>query len=78
MTCKGICERHRAKKPLKGTRYGAGQKRCSICDIFIQWDGRRCPCCNYMLKTRNLKRLWSRRLVSTGKPSRILDSPIIA
>ena len=38
-------------------RYANGQKRCQICDIFIQWDGLWCPYCGYRLRTkpRNLK-----------------------
>jgi len=51
MTCKGICDRHAAQKPLTQSRYAAGQKRCSICDIFIKYDGIYCPCCGMMLRT---------------------------
>jgi len=38
-------------------RYATGQKRCQICEIFIQWDGLMCPCCSYRLrlKPRNMK-----------------------
>ena len=33
-----------------------GQKRCSVCEIFIQWDGNPyCPCCNYKLRTRSFR-----------------------
>lgn len=57
MTCKGICERYRAKKPANMGRYQAGQKRCQICEIFINFNGLYCPCCGYRLrcKPRNLK-----------------------
>ena len=43
MTCKGICIRHKAQKP--------------VCEIFLKWDGLWCPCCGYRLRTkpRNLK-----------------------
>ena len=57
MTCKGICLRHKAHKPVGSGRYAAGQRRCQICEIFIKWDGLWCPCCGYRLRTkpRNLK-----------------------
>jgi hypothetical protein len=59
MTCKGICIRHKAVRPIKnnGNRYSSGQKRCQVCEIFIQWDGLWCPCCGFRLrmKPRNLK-----------------------
>jgi len=57
MTCKGICIRHKAQKPSGSGRYASGQKRCQICEIFINWDGLWCPCCGYRLRTkpRNLK-----------------------
>jgi hypothetical protein len=57
MTCKGICIRHKAQKPVGLGRYSMGQKRCQICELFIRWDGLWCPCCGYRLRTkpRNLK-----------------------
>src|SRR5438067_11185565 len=57
MTCKGICIRHKAQKPVGSGRYATGQKRCQICEIFIKWEGLWCPCCGYRLRTkpRNLK-----------------------
>ncbi|MGB6627546.1 MAG: hypothetical protein WBE61_05390 [Nitrososphaeraceae archaeon] len=57
MTCKGICIRHKAQKPVGSGRYASGQRRCQICEIFIKWDGLWCPCCGYRLRTkpRNLK-----------------------
>jgi hypothetical protein len=33
MTCKGICIRHKAQKPVGSGRYASGQKRCQICEI---------------------------------------------
>ena len=57
MTCKGICIRHKAQKPVGSGRYALGQRRCQICEIFINWVGLWCPCCGYRLRTkpRNLK-----------------------
>ena len=34
-------------------RYAMGQKYCSQCAIFIEWDKFHCPCCNLLLKTRS-------------------------
>jgi hypothetical protein len=52
MTCKGICIRHKALKPTGIGRYSSGQKRCQICEIFLNWGGLWCPCCGYRLRTR--------------------------
>lgn len=50
MTCKGICQRHKASRPKTGKRYLIGQKRCQGCEIFIDWRGIWCPCCGYRLR----------------------------
>lgn len=57
MVCKGICIRHKALKPVGDGRYAKGQKRCQVCEIFLNWDGLWCPCCGYRLRTkpRNIK-----------------------
>lgn len=51
MGCKGICSRHKAMRPLRGMRYLIGQKRCQVCQIFINWQGFWCPCCGYRLRS---------------------------
>jgi hypothetical protein len=33
-------------------RYEIGQKRCQICEIFINCSGSRCPCCHTSLRTK--------------------------
>jgi len=58
MVCKGVeCLRHKASKPVSGGRYANGQKRCQICEIYINFKGDSCPCCHFRLRTkpRNLK-----------------------
>ena len=50
MVCKGICIRHKAHKPFGSSRYGTGNKRCQICEIFIKWEGLCCPCCGCRLR----------------------------
>ena len=52
MVCKGICVRHKAMKPIGTGRYSTGQKRCQVCEIFLNWNGLWCPCCGYRLRTR--------------------------
>ena len=79
MTCKGICIRHKAAKPSSSSRYGSGQRRCQICEIFIKWDGLWCPCCGYRLRTRprNLKykaKLRARESIKMAQESRILSA----
>jgi hypothetical protein len=48
--CRGTCEQYRAQKPYEIGRYAAGQKRCNYCEVFVNWDGLSCPCCNRQLR----------------------------
>lgn len=77
MTCKGICIRHKAQKPVGSGRYASGQKRCQICEIFIKWDGLWCPCCGYRLRTkpRNLK--YKAKLRARNKTVEPLEQAIV-
>jgi hypothetical protein len=50
MVCNGICVRHKAIKPVGIGRYSTGQKRCQICEIFLEWDALWCPLLLYSLK----------------------------
>jgi len=52
MTCKGICIKYKAIKPVLIGRYAAKQRRCQPCEIFIKWEGLWCPCCGYKLRTK--------------------------
>jgi len=49
MVCKGVCTTHKAQRVHGINRYMQGQKMCSVCAIFIYWDGNHCPCCNFVL-----------------------------
>ena len=40
----------KAQKQYATSRYGTGQKRCQMCEVFIIWNGIRCPCCGYRLR----------------------------
>lgn len=50
MSCNDTCQNHKVKKPKQGGRYEAGQKRCNSCNVFIEYDGLFCPCCNTRLR----------------------------
>jgi predicted amidophosphoribosyltransferase len=53
MACKGTCSRYKAQKPMwEWGRYASGQRRCQICEMFIEWDGLWCPCCGYRLRSK--------------------------
>jgi len=52
MVCKGVCHRYKARWASSQFRYACGQKRCNVCEIFLNWDGISCPCCGMMLRTR--------------------------
>ncbi|QUC64765.1 hypothetical protein NsoK4_00275 [Nitrosopumilus sp. K4] len=82
MTCKGICVRYKAQKPVGTGRYASGQRRCQICEIFIKWEGLWCPCCGYRLRTkpRNLKykaKLRARVEADSIEAKAIAESPEI-
>lgn len=65
-TCKGICprfgfdkskypkiEEYHGYKVFRGGHvaiYGNGGKRCSICEIYLDYDGAFCPCCGMHLR----------------------------
>ena len=49
--CKGVCERFAIKKfNGKNTRYENNQKRCPICEVYMDWSDIRCPCCRCILR----------------------------
>lgn len=48
--CKSKCKDFVSKGSIKGGRYANGQKRCNVCNEFLEWDGRFCPCCSSMLR----------------------------
>ena len=52
MNCKGHCKRFESKKGGKYSLYAQNFKRCSECDIYIKYDGNRCPCCKYPLRNK--------------------------
>jgi len=48
--CVGTCKNYKALKPSQIGRYASGQKRCNFCEVFLDYDGNTCPCCNRQLR----------------------------
>ena len=48
--CIGKCKNFKAIKPTQMGRYAAGQKRCNYCEVFVDYEGISCPCCNRQLR----------------------------
>jgi hypothetical protein len=55
-------------------RYTSDQRRCQICEIFINWDGLWCPCCGYRLRTKPRNKKYKARLMAGKKPTRISNT----
>ena len=51
--CNRTCKQFEAKKPIGGTRYGQGQKRCQMCETWVNYEGNWCPCCHYRLRSKS-------------------------
>jgi hypothetical protein len=52
MSCKNICFRYKINKDRRGSYYNKGYKRCTICEVFLNWHGSKCPCCGWILRIR--------------------------
>ncbi len=48
--CRDYC---RGYKALIAKYVGGKNKRCSICDLFLFYPGRYCPCCGTLLRSKN-------------------------
>ncbi|HXX96201.1 MAG TPA: hypothetical protein VEL11_03680, partial [Candidatus Bathyarchaeia archaeon] len=72
LSCNGRCIRHKARKQVGLGRYAAGQKRCQICEVFLQWDGLFCPCCSYRLRTKPRSMKYKTKLKPTNFEVRLV------
>lgn len=69
--CNGKCKEYKAKRSWKKKNgrlvnfgyYALGYKKCSHCGLFLDFEGRFCPCCHVQLKTRPSDRLLKQRLL---------------
>jgi len=50
--CNGVCIQYKIPTVVGVSKYANGGKRCNHCEIFIKWNGSRCPCCNTVLQIR--------------------------
>jgi hypothetical protein len=62
MACKEICVHHKAAC----NNYANGQKRCQVCELFMEWKGLRCPCCHCKLRTKPRNVKFKRRRLMTS------------
>lgn len=71
MVCKGICIKYKVSKPNAPLgHYQVGHKRCQICEIFIKWKGKSCPCCNYRLRATPRNAVYKAKLRKTLKENK--------
>lgn len=73
MTCKGICSRYKAQKPTGIGRYASGQKRCQVCEKFINWGGNYCPCCGYKVRGRPRSRKYKAKFLAGIKKEAVMN-----
>lgn len=49
--CKGLCRDFKAKKEWHNNRYLVGQKYCTICVEWLQWNGGTVKAWSYNIKS---------------------------
>lgn len=64
MGCSGICKRYKATKQSQQSHYEVGHKRCSVCELFVKWEGNNCPCCGMQLRHKPRGTLGRQRMVT--------------
>jgi len=74
MPCRGLCEKFKATKPKGIGRYFSGQKRCTTCDIFINYEGLWCPCCLYRLRS-NPRATMNKLKLRSNKHQNVMEPP---
>ena len=64
--CKNQCVKYNATRPINGSRYGSGQVRCQICEIFMTKEGATethyCKCCNYKVRIKPRDRIFKEKI----------------
>ena len=70
--CTGKCKNYKAQYSGRTGRYVSGQRRCQNCEVFIQWEGLYCPCCNSKLRcsprNREGKEKYLEQIIYLGIP----------
>ena len=54
MGCNGRCEPYRFIPGKDRLFYAKGAKRCSSCELFIDWEGQYCPCSGRKLRIKGV------------------------
>ena len=67
MSCRNICIELKAKKSFRTSYYEDGLRRCTECEIFMRWNGMRCPCCGAALRIKSHDAKVRRKLSKTRK-----------
>jgi hypothetical protein len=65
--CKGICPQYRPVILAYDTRDEKDDKRCLVCDEWLEVEGRRCPCCGTQLRIRPVRTLVRRELMQRAR-----------
>lgn len=76
-SCKGICKNFKVKKTAGRGRYGSGQGRCQMCDVWMNFRGAHlkggipatidsvgwfCNCCNYRIRQKPRNKVYKEKL----------------
>lgn len=70
--CRGYCVDYKWHGKLG---YAFGMKRCSTCDIYISYEGNRCPCCKLILKTHPVDKSWrlKKKMAAEARAGMVVD-----
>ena len=74
--CSTLCKKYRPKDVTGHDKYAQGQKRCSECMEYLDFEGKFCPCCGTVLRTkprnprlkRRMERIIQERQTGIAKP----------
>ena len=84
--CTGICKQYKTKKSAGAGRYGSGQARYQICDIWIDHNGCHvkdgtpaqaddmgwlCNCCNYRVRRKPRNKKYKEKLRYTDAQEKV-------
>ena len=67
MRCRERCLKYKVTRYSKGGRYLNGQKRCQVCNIFMNFDSFHCPCCGFRLRSTPRGSKWKRMFIENRK-----------
>lgn len=50
--CRQLCVYYKTPPTPTKKKYSLGHKRCSTCEVWMDIDDIRCPCCHSQLRTK--------------------------